>query len=56
MVSEMDFISSTPSLINAGTQVQQLSSCFNIKIEKDNIESIFKAVSQCAKIFQKNGG
>jgi ribonucleoside-diphosphate reductase alpha chain len=55
MISEMEFIPSTPCLINAGTENGQLSSCFIIDI-KDNIESIYEAKSWMAKIFQKNGG
>jgi ribonucleoside-diphosphate reductase alpha chain len=51
----MEFIPSTPCLINAGLGNGQLSSCFIINIE-DNIESIYQTKSECAKIFQKNGG
>ena len=51
----MDFIPSTPTLLNAGTKTQQLSSCFIIEIE-DSIESIMNTLSECAKIFQKSGG
>ncbi len=55
IIEKMDFIPSTPCLINAGTNSQQLSSCFIIDV-KDNIESIYEAKSKMAKIFQKNGG
>ncbi len=55
MMVSMKFIPSTPCLINAGVGNNQLSSCFIINIE-DNIESIYQAKSECAKIFQKNGG
>ncbi len=54
-IINMDFIPSTPCLVNAGTQHQQLSSCFIIDL-RDNIESIYEAKSEMAKIFQKNGG
>lgn len=55
VISDMDFVPSTPCLINAGTENQQLSSCFIISV-KDNIESIYQAKAEMAKIFQKNGG
>ena len=55
MMSNMIFIPSTPTLLNAGTKVQQLSSCFIVSID-DNIESIMNTVAECSKIFQKSGG
>lgn len=55
MMTNMEFIPSSPCLMNAGTQSQQLSSCFIISID-DNIESIYNAKAEMAKIFQKNGG
>lgn len=56
MINDMEFIPSTPCLLNANEEnTGQLSSCFIISL-KDNIESIYKAKSECAKIFQKNGG
>lgn len=55
MMFELDFIPSTPCLMNAGTSNGQLSSCFILDVD-DNIESIFEANARCAKIFQKNGG
>jgi ribonucleoside-diphosphate reductase alpha chain len=52
----MDFISSTPVLLNADVNNPgQLSSCFIIDV-RDNMESIYQAKTECAKIFQKNGG
>lgn len=55
MMKDMYFIPSTPCLLNAGTKVQQLSSCFILDID-DNIESIMQTLTECAKIFQKSGG
>jgi len=52
---DLEIISSSPTLFNAGTISQQLSSCFIVSIE-DNIESIFNTVAECAKIFQRCGG
>jgi ribonucleoside-diphosphate reductase alpha chain len=52
----MIFIPSTPVMLNADiNKPGQLSSCFIIFVD-DNIESIYQAKSECAKIFQKNGG
>lgn len=50
-----DFIPSTPCLINAGN-INQLSSCFIISIKEDSLSAIFEAVTECGRIFQKNGG
>ncbi len=56
MMVNLEFIPSTPCLINANEDNSgQLSSCFIINL-KDNIESIYQAKGECAKIFQKNGG
>ena len=56
MMINLEFIPSTPCLINADENGGgQLSSCFIVAL-KDNIESIYQTKSECAKIFQKNGG
>lgn len=55
MMANMIFLPSTPCLLNAGTNVQQLSSCFILDID-DNIESIMETLGECAKVFQKSGG
>lgn len=54
-MSNLDFLPSTPCLLNAGTPTQQLSSCFILDIE-DSIEGIMSTLAECAKIFQKSGG
>ncbi len=56
MMVNLEFIPSTPCLINADENGNgQYSSCFIIEL-RDNIESIYHAKGECAKIFQKNGG
>lgn len=56
LIHNMEFIPSTPCLINADIEEPgQLSSCFISSLE-DNIESIYTVNGECAKIFQKNGG
>lgn len=49
------FIHATPTLFNAGTNNDQLSSCYILGME-DSIVGIYKTLSDCAKISQKCGG
>ena len=52
----LEFIFSTPCLLNAHEKHSgQLSSCFILPL-KDNIESICQLDAEYSKIFQKNGG
>lgn len=46
----------TPTLFNAGTTKQQLSSCFLTTIKEDSIDGIFDTVKQCAQISKSAGG
>lgn len=46
---------SSPVLFNAGTDLQQLSSCFIIDID-DSMESIAEAWKECSLIFKSGGG
>lgn len=55
LISQHYYTHATPTLFNAGTQKQQLSSCFLLSIE-DSIEGIYKILSDCAKISQNAGG
>lgn len=55
LLSSFDFMSSTPTLFNAGTLRPQLSSCFLTTVE-DDLEGIFKLIQDNALLSKYAGG
>jgi ribonucleoside-diphosphate reductase alpha chain len=56
LMSGKYFIHATPTLFNAGTKRQQMSSCFLIHMESDSIQGIFNTLQECAMISKYAGG
>ena len=55
-MSQKYFTHATPTLFNAGTQRQQLSSCFLLSMNDDSIAGIYKTLGDCALISKYAGG
>lgn len=50
------FTQASPTNFNAGTKMQQMSSCFLVAMKEDSIDGIFETLSQCAAISKTGGG
>jgi len=55
-MSQKYFTHATPTLFNAGTPRQQLSSCFLLSMNDDSITGIYKTLGDCAQISKHAGG
>ena len=56
MLSNKYFTHATPTLYNAGTRRQQLSSCFLLGMQDDSINGIYDTLKDCANISKYAGG
>lgn len=56
LMSQKYFTHATPTLFNAGTRHQQMSSCYLLSMEDDSLEGIYNTVKDCALISKFAGG
>lgn len=55
-ISNKDFIHATPTLFNAGTNREQLASCFLLAMKEDSVTGIYDTLKDCALISKYSGG
>jgi len=56
LMSTLEYLPSSPSLFNAGTSHEQLSSCFLLDSPADHLESIYQGYTDVALLSKFSGG
>jgi ribonucleoside-diphosphate reductase alpha chain len=56
LFSNLDYVPSSPTLFNAGTRHEQLSSCFLLDSPEDSLESIYDKYKDIALLSKFSGG
>ena len=56
LMSQKYFTHATPTLFNAGTMHQQMSSCYLLAMEDDSLDGIYNTLKECSLISKYAGG
>jgi ribonucleoside-diphosphate reductase alpha chain len=56
LFSSLEYVPSTPTLFNSGTQHEQLSSCFLLDSPQDSLDSIYRKYADVAMLSKFSGG